>query len=106
MSHLVARDLAFAHGPVVVLDRVSATLTSGDRVGIVGPNGVGKSTLLRLLAGELTPSRGRVDHNPPSTTVGYLAQEPDARPGETVLELVARRTGIADAEAALARASA
>jgi ABC-type cobalamin/Fe3+-siderophores transport system ATPase subunit len=44
---LTARNLSKSHGPVVILDAVNFTVSSGDRVGIVGPNGVGKSTLLR-----------------------------------------------------------
>ena len=77
---------------------VSLVVSPGDRVGIVGPNGIGKSTLLRLLAGLEPPDRGTIVS---SGEVGYLPQEPEATPGETVRGLLARRTGIAAAESEL-----
>jgi len=92
-AQLVARDLTFSHGPEVVLDGVSVTVASGHRIGVVGPNGVGKSTLLRLLAGDLHPDSGTVERVPRHTTVGHLTQELDVRPGETIAAVIARRTG-------------
>ena len=96
--HLTARSLAFAHGPVPVLRDVSIDVGPGDRVGVVGPNGVGKSTLLLLLAGELAPSAGEVRRHPASLLVARLHQEVESRPGETVVAYLARRTGVTDAE--------
>src|SRR5581483_1547186 len=81
-----------------VLDGVSLVVSPGDRIGIVGPNGIGKSTLLRVLAGLETPDRGEVVR---TGAVGYLPQEPEPRPAETVRGYLARRTGIAAAEAEL-----
>ena len=71
---------------------------------MVGPNGVGKSTLLQLLAGWEEPDAGTVRLDPPTATVGYLAQEHERRGGETVGAALARRTGVAAAEAELGRA--
>src|SRR3954451_12252719 len=99
MASLVARNLTLSFGPRLVLDDISLTVAPGDRIGLVGPNGTGKSTLLRLLAGELIPDAGSVDRRPASVTVGYLAQEPDRRPNESVAQYLARRTGVAAAEA-------
>jgi ATPase subunit of ABC transporter with duplicated ATPase domains len=65
---------------------------------VVGPNGVGKSTLLRVLAGIEVPDGGTVERSPSTLRVGYLSQEPDARAGETVKVYLARRTGVAPAE--------
>jgi ATPase subunit of ABC transporter with duplicated ATPase domains len=92
-TQLVARDLTFSHGPAVVLDGVSLTVASGHRIGVVGPNGVGKSTLLRLLAGDLEPDTGSVARLPRHATVGHLTQELEVRPGETIAAVIARRTG-------------
>lgn len=59
----------------------------GDRIGLVGPNGVGKTTLLRLLIGELESSGGHVARLP-SLKIGYLQQQPEYPPGQTVMEAV------------------
>jgi ATPase subunit of ABC transporter with duplicated ATPase domains len=103
---LVARDITFERGGRTVLDGVSVTLSPETCLGVVGPNGVGKSTLLQILAGALAPLTGTVRADPPAATVGYLAQEQSPLPGETVRQAVARRTGVAAAEAELADAAA
>ena len=97
---LRARGLQVSRGPHLVLDSVDLTVADGDRVGLVGPNGVGKSTLLQVLAGLIAPDRGRVELTPPTATVGYLQQEL-ARDDETVRALLERRTGVAAANAEL-----
>jgi ATPase subunit of ABC transporter with duplicated ATPase domains len=88
-------------GARTVLDRVDLTLGPRSRLGLVGPNGAGKSTLLRLAAGLDEPDAGTVARTPATLTVGYLPQEHDRRPGETLLASLARRTGVAEAEAAV-----
>ena len=98
---LVARDVQRHHGAQVVLGGVSVTVHPGARLGIVGPNGIGKSTLLRVLAGLEAPDGGSVARSPASTTVGFLPQEPDADPDETLRAYLARRTGVAAASSAL-----
>ena len=85
-------------GAHTVLDDVTLTVGPRSRLGLVGPNGVGKSTLLRILAGLDQPDAGSVTRAPSGLAAGYLPQEPDARPGETLLGYLARRTGVADAE--------
>jgi ATPase subunit of ABC transporter with duplicated ATPase domains len=75
---LAARNVTKSYGDVVVLDGVSLTIPPGDRVGLVGPNGVGKTTLLRVLAGLESPETGVVTREPPGLSVAYLAQEPSA----------------------------
>jgi ATPase subunit of ABC transporter with duplicated ATPase domains len=105
VTQLVARDLTFSHGPNVVLDGVSVTIAPGHRVGVVGPNGVGKSTLLRLITGELLPDSGTVERVPGDATVGHLTQELHVGPGETVADVVARRTGAAAAQHELDQAT-
>ena len=57
-----ARDIAKSFGDTLILRRFSITIQRGDRVALVGPNGVGKTTLLRLLMGELDPDQGQIKH--------------------------------------------
>jgi ATPase subunit of ABC transporter with duplicated ATPase domains len=95
-----------SHGAQVVLEDASLEVGPRARIGLVGPNGVGKSTVLRLLAGEETPDRGVVALDPPTLTVAHLSQEPEALPGETLGERLARRTGVAAAERELQAAAA
>ncbi len=103
---LVARGLTLSFGEQLVLDDVGFVLTPRARMGIVGPNGTGKSTLLRVLAGLQAPDSGQVTLAPPTATVGYLLQEPERRPGEHVRAFLARRTGVTTASAELDAATA
>jgi ATPase subunit of ABC transporter with duplicated ATPase domains len=91
---LLARDLTMSFGDQLVLESVDLGVSSRDRVGVVGPNGTGKTTLLRVLAGLQVPDRGSVTLAPATATVGYLPQEPERRAGETVRAFFARRTGV------------
>jgi ATPase subunit of ABC transporter with duplicated ATPase domains len=70
-------DVTVSHSADEVFSGVSLTVGAGSRIGVVGPNGVGKTTLLRLLAGLEEPERGRVRVSPPALSVGYLPQEFD-----------------------------
>ena len=96
-----AVDLAAGHGARVLFADLDLVVAPGDVVGLVGANGAGKSTLLRILAGELEPEHGSVMLSPPTATVGHLPQEPERRPGETVLDLLGRRTGVSAARDAM-----
>ncbi len=102
---LLARDLAAGHGTTVLFEGLDLVVAPGDVVGLVGVNGAGKSTLLRLLAGVDKPAAGRITLSPPDATVGYLPQEVERRPGESVGGNVARRTGVAAAELAMDEAA-
>ncbi|MEU8876462.1 ABC-F family ATP-binding cassette domain-containing protein [Streptomyces javensis] len=98
---LVAKDLAAAHGDRTLFSGLDLVVAPGEVIGLVGVNGAGKSTLLRLLAGLTDPEQGAVRLSPPHATVGHLPQEPERRPGETVRGFLARRTGVAAAQAEL-----
>jgi ATPase subunit of ABC transporter with duplicated ATPase domains len=98
---LAATNITKHHGAQLVLRGVTLVVPSGARIGLVGPNGVGKSTLLRILAGLEQPEDGRVRRSPLELTVGYLPQEPELRRDETLSAYLSRRTGVAAAEAEL-----
>ncbi|HEX5118013.1 MAG TPA: ABC-F family ATP-binding cassette domain-containing protein [Pseudonocardiaceae bacterium] len=95
MSLLRVENVTFSYGAHTVLSDVTFTVAAGDRLAVVAPNGTGKSTLLRLLAGDETPESGSVTR---VGTVGLLPQERDLRAGETIAAYLARRTGVAEAE--------
>ena len=71
---LAARNISKSYGASRVLAEVSLVVSPGSRIGIVGPNGVGKSTLLRILAGIEDPDGGHVSREPSSLVVGYFEQ--------------------------------
>jgi ATPase subunit of ABC transporter with duplicated ATPase domains len=107
---LAANDISVHLGADAILERISLAVTPGSRIGVVGPNGRGKTTLLRALAGLDELDSGSVTRNPPSLRVGYLPQERDLRADETVFAYLERRTAErrtvefeARAEAALRR---
>ena len=105
LATLVARNLTIERGGRLVLDRVSVTVGPASRLGVVGPNGVGKSTLLAALGGWLTPTSGQLSLDPPTATVGYLAQEQEHHQGETLADWLYRRTGLAAAESELSESA-
>lgn len=91
--------LSASRGERALFEGLDLTVAPGDVIGLVGANGAGKSTLLTTLAGvgdaDIT---GSVLLSPPDATIGYLAQEPERLPGETILDFLGRRTGVGDAE--------
>ena len=74
-----------AHGDKVILDDVTLSFFPGAKIGVVGPNGMGKSTLLKLMAGLEEVSNGEARLTP-GYTVGILQQEPPLDEDKTVLE--------------------
>ncbi len=101
MSATIRVDgLSAGHGATGLFSGLDLVVAPRDVIGLVGPNGAGKSTLLRTLAGELAPESGTITLAPASATIGYLPQETERRAGETVRGFLARRTGVAAAQAA------
>ncbi len=104
-ASLQARALSLALGDSTILDRVDLSIFPGWRIGLVGPNGVGKSTLLNVLAGLAAPDEGSVTAAPRQAIVGYLPQEPERTTDETVTEFLHRRTGVGAASVELDEAT-
>jgi ATP-binding cassette ChvD family protein len=84
---LALQNIRKAHGDKVVLDNVTLSFLHGAKIGVVGPNGMGKSSLLKLMAGLDQPNNGDIVRDP-DATVGMLQQEPPLSEGKTVLENV------------------
>ena len=103
---LVVSGLTVVRGPLLVLSELSLTVAPTSRIGVVGPNGVGKSTLLACLSGELQPDAGTLSLAPPTANVGLLPQEPERLSGESVQGFLLRRTGVTAAQADLDAATA
>jgi len=87
-------------GDKVVLDNVTLSFLPGAKIGVVGPNGTGKSTLLKIMAGMEQPSNGEA-RLAPGATVGILEQEPPLDENKNVLENV--QEGVAETKAMLDR---
>jgi ATPase subunit of ABC transporter with duplicated ATPase domains len=96
---LVARQLSGGHGHRALFEALDLSVAPGDVVGVVGANGAGKTTLLRILAGHAVPLAGTVSTTPTDAFIGWLPQEHERVPGETVAGYLARRTGATDATA-------
>ncbi|MBF4160134.1 energy-dependent translational throttle protein EttA [Nocardioides acrostichi] len=86
------RNVRKAHGDKVVLDNVTLSFLHGAKIGVVGPNGTGKSTLMKIMAGLEQANNGDAILDP-EATVGMLQQEPPLTEGKTVLENVQEAVG-------------
>jgi ATPase subunit of ABC transporter with duplicated ATPase domains len=102
---LVAKNLAGGFAHRTLFEGLDLTVAPGDVIGVVGVNGAGKSTLLRILAGDVEPLDGTVSLAPADAFVGWLPQEHQRVPGETVAGYIARRTGCAAATIAMEAAA-
>jgi ATPase subunit of ABC transporter with duplicated ATPase domains len=96
-SSLAVRGISKSFGPQTVLNDITFSVSPGRKIGIVGPNGIGKSTLLHILAGNTEVDSGTVSASPASSTIGLLAQETERQAGETVRQFLRRRTGVGQA---------
>ena len=84
---LSAEHLSINFGSRQLLEDVNFYLNEGDKVGIIGINGTGKSTFLKVLSGMIQPDTGRISRNP-NVQVSYLSQNPEMEDDATVLEQV------------------
>lgn len=93
MALLTVQDLSLAFGHLPLLDHINLVIEKGDRICLIGRNGEGKSTLLKVLAGDLQPDAGKLRHD--QLRIGQLPQEVPAKLGGRVFDIVA--AGLAEA---------
>lgn len=87
MNILTVQEVTKGYGDRILFQNITLGLNAGDKVGIIGINGTGKSTLLKMIAGIETPDSGNVVMNK-NTTISYLPQNPVFPKGETILDYV------------------
>ncbi len=90
---LTAHHINKSYGIHQILHDISFSVNPGERVGLIGPNGCGKTTLLRILTGEEDPDSGLVTLTPNNLRLGYLPQGFDPAPNVTVSQLIKEATG-------------
>ncbi|MDY7009488.1 MAG: ABC-F family ATP-binding cassette domain-containing protein [Planctomycetota bacterium] len=85
MSMIIAENVTKAFGSHEVIRNVSFRLSESSRIGLVGPNGGGKTTLLQIVAGRISPTDGKV-HRRRQLRIGYLPQDPPAPRDRTIYD--------------------
>ena len=86
---LSAHHLTKTYGIHTVLQDITFSINPGDRLGLIGPNGCGKTTLMRILAGQEKPDSGLVAHTRPGLRIGYLSQGFELDPALTLEQAIA-----------------
>jgi ATP-binding cassette subfamily F protein 3 len=84
---LSAHSISKTYGLHTVLQDITFNISHNDRLGLIGPNGCGKTTLLRILTGQEMPDSGTVVRTPPALRIGYLPQGFDLDPSLTLAEV-------------------
>ncbi|MGI5997428.1 MAG: ABC-F family ATP-binding cassette domain-containing protein [Lutispora sp.] len=89
MNILNAENISKSYSEKILLKNISLSINEGDKIGVIGINGTGKSTLLKIIAGLEIPDEGKITKGS-SINIEYLSQSPDFNPGATVLEQIFR----------------
>ncbi len=92
MTQIILRNLSLAYGDGQLLDKASLVIDKGQRIGVIGRNGEGKSTLLNIIAGEVLPDDGEVQLNQ-DLQISYLKQNPIIDDKASVYDYVATGLG-------------
>ena len=92
MALITLRDICMSFGAEPLLDRANLTVASGERIGLLGRNGVGKTTLMNIIGGSLSPDRGEVMRSQ-GVTVSSLAQGVPADLHGTVFDVICQGMG-------------
>ncbi len=98
------RDISLSFGDRKIFDRLTWTISDRSRVGLVGDNGTGKTTLLRMLTGIVDPDAGSIEiPDRKKVSIGYLPQDLVELDNLPLLDFLRRKSGIADLEEAMKR---
>lgn len=99
MNILNAEKISKTYGEKVLFDKVVLGINKGDKIGVIGVNGTGKSTFLKIIAGIEEPDAGEIVSGR-GVTVSYLAQAPQFNPGDTIVGYVIKdKNNASEAEA-------
>ncbi|MEJ2265946.1 MAG: ABC-F family ATP-binding cassette domain-containing protein [Anaerolineales bacterium] len=90
---LTAHNISKSYSIHQILDNITFSVNAGDRVGLIGPNGCGKTTLLRILAGSEKSDSGVVTYHPPHLRIGFLTQGLKVDPDLTIEDVLHLRAG-------------
>ena len=90
--HIKINNVSHDFAGTVILERVQVAITAGQKIGLIGPNGCGKITLLRILTGSLEPVSGSVTRDPPVTLIGFVPQSLEAGDAVSVGEYLPAET--------------
>ena len=85
---LTAHHLTKSYGIQPILQDISFSIRAGDRIGLIGPNACGKTTLLRILSASETPDQGTITYSRPHLRIGYLPQGFEYEPHQTLNEII------------------
>ncbi|WP_102281503.1 ABC-F family ATP-binding cassette domain-containing protein [[Lactobacillus] timonensis] len=87
MQMLRADDLTSTYGEKTLFDHISFLIKEHDRIGLIGVNGSGKTSLLNVISGHTSAEEGNIDH-PHDYTIGYLEQQPPLDPEKRIIDAV------------------